>query len=128
MMSVSLVIPDYKSGKKGNKTEMNKNIYIFMEYKIKTEKRKLYQQLMKETAAALSDYQVESFQWFQAVDQKGLYVEMFHVPALSYYHTLKKERRSKDHPIFGKLEECVEGGLEKINCWAFYAKHEQLEE
>ncbi|MFB4165961.1 hypothetical protein ACE1TI_19715 [Alteribacillus sp. JSM 102045] len=105
---------------------MNQKLQIFMEYKIKPEKEQKYNQIMEEIAEALPNYEAENFQWFSAADQQGLYVEMFEVPTLSHYHTLKKWRSSKEHHIFGKLDECVEGGIKKIHCWAFQAKTEQL--
>ncbi len=97
-------------------------ITVFMEYKVKNECVQEYEKLMKEFARALSTYDANHFQWFQAADQEGLYVEMFDVPTLSHYHTLKKWRRSKEHSLFKKLDEHVVGGLEKVNCWAFLRK------
>ncbi|RSL32550.1 hypothetical protein D7Z54_15470 [Salibacterium salarium] len=101
---------------------MSQNVHIFIEYKINPEKEQTYQQLMGDIATAISHYGAEDFQWYQAVDQTSLYVEMFKVPSLSSYHTLKRERGSKNHELFGKLDECVDGGLEKVHCWAFYEK------
>lgn len=101
---------------------MSKKITVFMEYKVRPEYVQDYENVMKEFAQALPTYDANHFQWFKAADQEGLYVEMFDVPTLSHYHTLKKWRRSKEHSLFKKLDEYVVGGLEKVNCWAFIRK------
>ncbi|RSL31624.1 hypothetical protein D7Z54_19455 [Salibacterium salarium] len=105
---------------------MNQNVHIFMEYKVKSGKEQLYEQTMVDIAEAMSEYGVINFRWYQAADQPNLYVELFEIPALSHYHTLKEERGSKNHPVFRKLDETIEGGLEKIHCWAFYEKTSEL--
>ncbi|MGY4690545.1 hypothetical protein [Salibacterium sp. K-3] len=107
---------------------MKKKIHIFIEYKIAPDKKQRYARVMKETAEALAAFGASSFQWFEAVDQKHLYVEVFEVESLSVYHTVKEARRSKNHPVFGQLDDCLEGGLEKLHCWAFVSKNEELNE
>ncbi|SDH43282.1 hypothetical protein SAMN05192534_105142 [Alteribacillus persepolensis] len=106
---------------------MDDKLQIFMEYKVKPEKESLYREVMAEIAAVLPTYEVSNFQWFSAFDQDGLFVEMFEVPTPSHYHTLKKWRTSKSHQVFSKLDECVKGGTEKIHCWAFQAKTDELD-
>ncbi|MFB5664222.1 hypothetical protein ACE4RR_20785 [Alteribacillus sp. HJP-4] len=93
-----------------------------MEYKIKHDKVTAYEEHMKKIAAHLRSLDASNFQWFTAADQPGLYVEMFEVPALSHYHTLKKQRCSKEHELFGKLDDYVDGGMNKVHCWAFHQK------
>lgn len=101
---------------------MPKTLQIFMEYKVKQHKIKDYEQAMEEIIEALPEYGATEIQWFVADDQPHLYVEMFKVPTQSHYVTLKKMRRSRDHHIFGKIAPFVEGGEEKIHCWAFRMK------
>ncbi|SFM03157.1 hypothetical protein [Salibacterium qingdaonense] len=107
---------------------MQKKIHIFIEYKIAAGKEQRYRQLMEETAQALDALGASSFQWLEAVDQDRLYVEMFELESLSVYHTVKEARRSKNHPVFGKLDECLEGGLDHLHCWGFVSKNDELEE
>ncbi|MFD2703864.1 hypothetical protein [Salibacterium lacus] len=107
---------------------MQKKIHIFIEYKIAAGKEQRYRQLMEETVEALADFGASAFQWFEAVDQNGLYVEMFELESLSVYHTVKEARRSKNHPVFKKLDECLEGGLDNLHCWGFVSKNDELEE
>ncbi len=51
-----------------------------------------------------------------------LYVEMYEVPTSSHYHALKKLRKSSEHTIFSGIIPFIEGGAEKIHCWAFQRK------
>ncbi|WP_100398037.1 MFS transporter [Bacillus sp. FJAT-44742] len=107
---------------------MEATLHIFIEYRIKEEHVKEYEALIENIAASLSEYGAEKFQWYAAEDQPNLYVELFKVPTKSHYHTLKKWRKSKEHPLFGKLDPVIDGGLEKLNCWAFQARTDELKE
>ncbi|SFP56921.1 hypothetical protein [Salibacterium halotolerans] len=107
---------------------MQKKVHIFIEYKITAGKEQRYRQVMKEIVEALAAFGASSFQWFEAVDQDRLYVEMFELESLSVYHTVKEARRSKNHPVFNKLDECLEGGLDHLHCWGFESKNDELEE
>ncbi|MCT8136936.1 hypothetical protein H1D32_03705 [Anaerobacillus sp. CMMVII] len=95
------------------------SLQIFIEYKVKEAKVEKYEEIMKEILNKLPEFSAERIEWFVAADQAFLYVEMFQVPTLAHYHALKKLRKSSDHPIFSQLEAYIEGGLEKLNCWAF---------
>ncbi|WNF36727.1 hypothetical protein RJD24_20395 [Bacillaceae bacterium IKA-2] len=94
-------------------------LQIFIEYKVKEIEVEKYKELMEEISEKLPQYSAENIQWFRATDQPFLYVEMFQVPNEAYYHALKKLRKSNDHPTFSKLDKLIEGGLAKLNCWAF---------
>lgn len=98
---------------------MRDYLQIFIEYKVKETNVADYELLMEEIIAKLPDYGAEKIEWFIAQDQPLLYVEMFKVPTVAYYHALKKYRKSKEHSLFGQLDQYIEGGLEKLNCWAF---------
>ncbi|MBB5174629.1 hypothetical protein [Texcoconibacillus texcoconensis] len=98
------------------------SIHVFIEYKVKLSSKKLYEVKMKDVLENLPDYEVEDIEWFEAADQEGLYVEMFKVPTMSHYYALKERRKSPSHAIFGQLDQVVDGGVEKLHCWAFVAK------
>jgi hypothetical protein len=94
-------------------------LQIFIEYTVKATDVDKYEELMKEIIDKLPEYSAEKIQWFRATDQPFLYVEMFQVPNAAHYQALKKLRKSLDHSTFGQLDHFIEGGLEKLNCWAF---------
>ncbi|MFN7252858.1 MAG: hypothetical protein ACK4M9_19115 [Anaerobacillus sp.] len=95
------------------------SLQIFIEYKVKETDIKGYEAVMKEIINKLPEFSAEKIEWFVATDQPFLYVEMFQVPTLAHYHALKKLRKSCEHPVFSQLDGFIEGGLEKLNCWAF---------
>lgn len=94
-------------------------LQIFIEYKVKEAKVEKYEEVMKEILGKLPQYSAEKIQWFSSTDQPFLYVEMFQVPNVAHYQALKKLRKSHVHPIFSQLDDFIEGGLERLNCWAF---------
>lgn len=94
-------------------------IQVFMEYKIEEGKEQAYQAWMNEIVNELNDMGVKNFRWFEALEQPGLYVELFTVPSIETYERIKSLRRSKEHPRFGELGNWVHKPLEQINCWAF---------
>ncbi|WP_062052158.1 hypothetical protein [Bacillus sp. JCM 19034] len=101
---------------------MTKPLQIFMEYKIISHKIKEYEEAMELILETLPQYDVSNIEWFVAEDQPYLYVEMFHVPTVSHYKALKELRQSTDHPVFSSIVPYIEGGVEKIHCWAFQRK------
>ncbi|WP_332630958.1 hypothetical protein [Halalkalibacter flavus] len=101
---------------------MTKPLQIFMEYKVNKSCISEYEQVMKEIMDVLPDFEATNIQWYVADDQPHLYVEMYEVPTTSHYQILKKLRRSKEHLIFSKMVPLIEGGADKIHCWAFQRK------
>ncbi|WP_026690865.1 MFS transporter [Alteribacter aurantiacus] len=101
---------------------MSEKLQIFMEYKVKEDMVTEYEQVMKDILPALSEYGAEEVDWYEAADQKHLYVEMFTLPTMSHYHAMKKRRCTNEHPLFSKLDSLVEGGVKKVHCWAFVQK------
>ncbi|RXJ00397.1 hypothetical protein DS745_12775 [Anaerobacillus alkaliphilus] len=101
------------------------SLQIFIEYKVKEAEIEKYEGLMKEVLKKLTEFSAEKIEWFVATDQPFLYVEMFQVPTLAHYQALKKLRKSTDHTVFGQLDQFIEGGLEKLNCWAFQTQKVQ---
>ncbi|WP_246056208.1 hypothetical protein [Alteribacter natronophilus] len=103
-----------------------KNLQIFLEYKVKSDRTDEYETFMADLLPALAEYGAEETDWYEAADQPGLYVEMFRLPTMSHYHAMKKLRcTEREHPLFSKLEDYVEGGLRKVHCWAFVQKDVQ---
>ena len=97
----------------------DQSIQVFMEYKIEKGKESAYQAWMKEIASELTEMGAENIRWFEALEQPGLYVELFTVPSIETYARIKSLRRSREHPHFGELANWVHKPLEQINCWAF---------
>ncbi len=98
---------------------MNDKMQIFLEYKVKDDCTEQYEALMKEILPALKNYEATDVDWYEAADQKNLYVEMFQLPTMSHYHGMKKMRCTLEHQLFSKLDSVVVGGIEKVHCWAF---------
>ncbi|GAE26384.1 hypothetical protein JCM9140_2440 [Halalkalibacter wakoensis JCM 9140] len=102
---------------------MTKPLQIFMEYKVNKNQVHEYEQAMKEIIEVLPEYEATNIQWFVGEeDQPYLYVEMFEVPTISHYEVIKNMRRSAEHSTFGKIVPFIDGGAEKIHCWAFKRK------
>ncbi|AXF57644.1 MFS transporter [Salicibibacter kimchii] len=95
-------------------------IQVFMEYKILEGKESAYQTWIKEMVSELTEMGAANFRWFEALEQPGLYVELFTVPSIETYERIKNLRRSREHPSFGALGNWVHKPLEEINCWAFH--------
>lgn len=100
-------------------------LQIFIEYKVKEAKIKQYEAIMKDVLEKLEEFQAEKIEWFVGTDQPFLYVEMFQVSNISHYHGIKSLRKSIEHPVFGQLDSFIEGGLEKLNCWAFQTQQKE---
>lgn len=102
---------------------MSQPLQIFMEYRINGDKVIEYEAHMQESLLKkIEEYEATEIQWFEAADQEHLYVEMFKVPTMAHYESIKEKRRDADHPVFGRLNEFVDGGMKKVHCWAFVKK------
>ncbi|WP_088103143.1 MFS transporter [Halalkalibacter urbisdiaboli] len=101
---------------------MTKALQIFMEYKVIEQKINEYEQAMERVLTELPEFGATNIQWFVSEEQPFLYVEMYEVPTFAHYHALKKLRRSEEHHIFGEIAAYIDGGIEKIHCWAFQRK------
>ncbi|MCD8503222.1 MAG: hypothetical protein LRY71_18180 [Bacillaceae bacterium] len=98
---------------------MTHTLQFFIEYKVNPNSVKEYECIMEQIVERLPEYGAEKIEWFISQDEPYVFMEKFTVPTLAYYHALKKYRKSKDHQLFGQLDPYVEGGLEKLKCWAF---------
>ncbi|QQK75572.1 MFS transporter [Salicibibacter cibarius] len=103
------------------------SIQVFMEYKIAEGKESAYQAWIKGVANELTAMGAENFRWFEALEQPGLFVELFTVPSVEIYERIKDLRRSREHPRFGELANWVHKPLEQINCWAFRDRSATIE-
>ena len=101
---------------------MSTQLQIFMEYKIKEASVQDYEKAMEGVIAELKQYEATNIQWFVATEQDLLYVEMFEVPTESHFHALKQLRKSTKNAVFRQIIPFIEGGPEKIHCWAFRKK------
>ncbi|SDY33887.1 hypothetical protein SAMN05421736_101997 [Evansella caseinilytica] len=98
---------------------MSQPVQVFMEYKIKEDKVGHYEEAMPAILRKLEEYEASQIHWYGAADQQRLYVEMYTVPTMAHYHEIKNLRREATNPFFGKLAHYIDGGLEKLHCWAF---------
>ena len=101
---------------------MSAPLQIFLEYKVKKEFIKEYEKVMKEILIDLGEYGATNIDWYEAADQESLFVEMFKLPTMAHYHSIKKYRQDMNHPLFGRLDPFIEGGSKKVHCWAFIQK------
>ncbi|MBU9711840.1 hypothetical protein [Evansella tamaricis] len=95
---------------------------IFMEYKITEKMIYKYETGMPSIIKELENLGAIDIHWYKAADQGNLYVEMFILSSMEEYETVKRLRRDSDHPVFGKMDEYVDGGMKKVHCWAFVEK------
>ncbi|WP_252314072.1 hypothetical protein [Sinobaca sp. H24] len=98
---------------------MQKPIVIFMEYKVKEESTETYLTEMKKVIEEMEALETGSVEWYEAADQKGLYVEMVEVSSMKEYEYIKERRRDPADAAFGGLLPLLEKGTAGMNCWAF---------
>lgn len=99
------------------------NIQVFVEYKVIKEKKEEYFRKIEDLALVLEKIGAKDFKVFEGVDQDHLFVEMFQVPAMSSYQKLKRKRCEEEAEpgvFWQSINDCVEGGKEKIHMWAFH--------
>ncbi len=101
---------------------MNQSIRVFIEYKIQADAKVSYEAYMPTILNELAQEGATNIEWFEACDQPLLYVEMFVASSFSHYQRLKELRQIKTHTVFGALDDSIDGGLDKLHCWAFAKK------
>lgn len=102
--------------------ERMENIQVFVEYKVLEEKKEEYLRKVKDLEIVLHKIGAVDFKVYEGADQPNLFVEMFQVPEMSNYQKLKRKRVLEDaqEGVFWQaINNCVEGGKDKINMWAF---------
>lgn len=103
---------------------MNNKLTVFIEYKIKSDTIEPYEAHMENVIKELKKDGAYTVSWMKAIDQDLLYVESFDVADEAAYQYIKESRLSGDHPVYGKLDNMINGGLPKLHCWAFQKKGE----
>lgn len=102
---------------------MAREIQIFIEYKVRTEKTEQYEKVMNHILSLLPEFGANQIQWFLSTNHSNHYIEMFRVPTEAHYFALKKLRTMKNHQTFGLLDHFVDGGVNSIQYWALKAKY-----
>ncbi|WP_017727542.1 hypothetical protein [Halalkalibacterium ligniniphilum] len=95
-------------------------VKIFIEYWVKKEKRAMFFQLIPQLKEYHEDkWNINDFEIFEGTEQKNLFVEEFHIDNEEQYHEIKDDRLQENDPFFSTMHECIKGGKEKVNIWAF---------
>jgi hypothetical protein len=97
---------------------MNHSLQMYIQYEIKEPSIEKYQQLMKDILRCLNYYEATDVQWMPFSGSTTSFLEIITLPTESHYHALKKLRTSRQHSVFGMLDECISGGLNKMDCFA----------
>lgn len=92
---------------------------VFIEYKIKSEQREMFLSLIPEIKKYKQSVGVKSYKIFEGMDQSNLFVEEYFVNGKKRYEELKNERQNQREDLWLKMSNCVDGGMDKINIWAF---------
>lgn len=98
---------------------MQNPIVIFMEYKIKENNRETYLSEMSKVIEEMEALGSGAVEWYEAADQKGLYVEMLEVSSMDEYKYIKERRSDPVDTEFGRILPLLEKGEAGMNCWAF---------
>jgi hypothetical protein len=96
-------------------------IQMIIQYEVKQNLLGQYQQAIHRISEMLPDFEADMFSCSQS-DERNIFIESFFVPTEAHYHALKKMRLSRKHSVFGMLEDCVPGGLERIGFMAIKQK------
>jgi mRNA deadenylase 3'-5' endonuclease subunit Ccr4 len=96
---------------------MNKQIRIYVEYKIEESAIQQYHMLLDQIVKTLERFDAKHIECCKS-EKQNQYMEIFTVPTESHFHAIKKIHKNKNHSIFGKLHEIVSGGSERILCRA----------
>lgn len=87
---------------------------IFIEYKIREEKRADYLRQIAQMPHRLQKWDVRQYRCYEGADQPNLFVETFEVESAETYHQIKAWRLAD-----GDFCHCVAGGAAKVHVWAF---------
>ncbi|RIW32323.1 hypothetical protein D3H55_13720 [Bacillus salacetis] len=96
---------------------MNHSFQMYIQYEIKEPFIEQYQQLMKDILQSLKSYEAMDVQWMSPPGSTTVFLEVITLPTESHYHALKKLRKSRKHLVFGTLDACISGGLDKMDCF-----------
>ncbi|MBT2681510.1 hypothetical protein J7E38_21310 [Bacillus sp. ISL-35] len=96
-------------------------IQMIIQYEVKQNLLGQYREAINRISEMLPDFEADMFSCSQS-DQRNIFIESFFVPTEAHYHAMKKMRLSRDHSVFGMLEDYVPGGLERIGFMAIKQK------
>jgi hypothetical protein len=96
-------------------------IQMIVQYEVKQNLLSQYQETIDKISTMLPDFEADMFSCSQS-DERNIFVESFYVPTEAHYHALKKMRLSRNHSVFGILEDFVPGGLERMGFLAIKQK------
>jgi hypothetical protein len=96
-------------------------IQMIIQYEVKQNLLGQYKEAIESISAMLADFEADMFSCSQD-EQRNMFIESFFVPTEAHYHALKKIRLSRNHSVFGCLEDFVPGGLERIGFMAIKQK------
>lgn len=87
-------------------------------YEVKDSFFSQYKKAMDHIVALLPLFGAEDIKWRQIDSKPYRVVESFLLPTESHYFALKKLRKSKNHTVFGCLDQFISGGLQQVECCA----------
>jgi hypothetical protein len=96
-------------------------IQMIIQYEVKHNLLEQYREALDRISAMLPEFEADMFSCSQS-EQRNLFIESFYVPTEAHYHALKKLRLSRSHSVFGRLEDFVPGGLDRIGFMAIKQK------
>jgi hypothetical protein len=96
-------------------------IQMIIQYEVKQSLLGQYREAIDKISDMLPEFEADMFSYSQS-DQRNMFIESFYIPTEAHYHAMKKLRLSRSHSVFGRLEEFVPGGLERIGFMAIKQK------
>ncbi|MGA9225129.1 MAG: hypothetical protein WB217_02175 [Mesobacillus sp.] len=96
-------------------------IQMIIQYEVKQSLLGQYREAIDKISDMLPEFEADMFSYSQS-DQRNMFIESFYVPTEAHYHAMKKLRLSRSHSVFGRLEDFVPGGLERIGFMAIKQK------
>ncbi|MEH7443230.1 hypothetical protein AABM38_05370 [Heyndrickxia sp. MSNUG] len=96
-------------------------IQMIIQYEVKQSLLGQYREAIDKISDMLPEFEADMFSYSQS-EQRNMFIESFYVPTEAHYHAMKKLRLSRSHSVFGRLEDFVPGGLERIGFMAIKQK------
>lgn len=96
-------------------------IQMIVQYEVKQNLLSQYNETIDKISTMLPDFEADMFSCSKS-DDRNFFVESFYVPTEAHYHALKKMRLSRNHSVFGILEDFVPGGLDSMGFMAIKQK------
>jgi hypothetical protein len=96
-------------------------IQMIIHYEVKQSLLDQYREAIEKISVMLPEFEADMFSCSQS-EQRNIFIESFFVPTEAHYHAMKKLRLSRSHSVFGRLEDFVPGGLERIGFMAIKQK------